>query len=201
MLKKQLHKLFLLLAEKCQPSAKEWQLDTDHTVTPSVYADGVQYYQLQDLMNGYCRRTLSALDIFEKWNMRCSREHLIEFVGKCESIFKKQSIGLNEIIEFRQVINDLKERLLLPIPSSELIYELASVAFFDENENPYSYDEQYNKKKIEKWKQSKSIEDFFLSMPFKNIVSLPDLSNIDLKDYFQTLEKIDQIHKERLSVV
>ena len=199
-MRKLLNKLFSSLAKATQPPPKHWKLESEHVIEPIFIEDGTQYFKLKDIFNGYAKRTLTALDAFEKWNMRCSREHLIEVVSKLEQIQARQTYGVQDLMQEKQIVQDLKERLLFPLPTSDIIYHLASVAFFDENESPYSYDEDYNRKKIEKWKASKTIDDFFLSMPFKDIVNLPDLSGIDLKSYFQTLDQIDQVHKQRLSL-
>lgn len=199
-MRKQLNKVFSSLAKATQAPAKHWKIEAGHVVVPSFIDECIQYYTLENLFDSYAQRGLAAIDSFEEYNMRCSRKHLIDVVSKLEQIQGRQTYGVQDLIEEKQIVSDLKERLLFPLPPMDLIYKLASVAYWDENESPYSYDENYNKKKIEKWKQSKTIDDFFLTVPLGNIVNLGDLSKFDLKDYFQTLEQIDQIHKQRLSL-
>ena len=58
----------------------------------------------------------------------------------------------------------LAERLELAI-SLQLSIKLATVKYFDENEDPFDYQHDYNLAKIEHWSKSLSIPAFFLGLP------------------------------------
>jgi hypothetical protein len=84
----------------------------------------------------------------------------------------------------------LKERRQFIIPTSEIIYKFASVAFFDKNESPYSYDPDYNKEKIKRWKEAGDISDFFIVTQLKDMLPLPELSSQDLEICLTMIDKI-----------
>jgi hypothetical protein len=75
---------------------------------------------------------------------------------------------------------------------------LASVVFFDETESPFSYDFEYNKVKIEKWKKSKETLDFFLSRLSQELI--PSLKSVgkNASMFFPVAEKVDAIHRANL---
>jgi hypothetical protein len=95
---------------------------------------------------------------------------------------------------------NLKERLGL-MPLSDSIYKMASVIFFDDSESPYSYDFEYNKSKIEEWKQSGETLDFFLSRLSTELIPSLQPATGNAKTYFQVTEKIDAIHRGHLTEV
>jgi hypothetical protein len=61
-------------------------------------------------------------------------------------------------------------------------YSLASVIYFDETEDLYSYDREYNKKKVAAWKEARAV-DFFYTRPMKELLGLSDTSPEDLRQY------------------
>jgi hypothetical protein len=170
-----------------------WQLEEGHVIVPAFISNGVQYYQLKDYFNTFSFRGLTALDVYEEWNMRITSETLDEFIEKLEkTINDPKTIKISEIV---MLISMLKERKKFIIPNSEIIYKFASVAFFDKNESPYSYDPDYNKEKIKRWKEAADINDFFIVMQLKDMLPLPKLSEQDLA---LCLTLIDQISEHQL---
>jgi hypothetical protein len=90
----------------------------------------------------------------------------------------------------------MKERTELAL-DTELIYKLASIVFFDKDENTTDYDFVYNLKKIENWKKDGSGA-FFLLKPVQEL--LPALKDIDenLLKYSQVVEELNQQHWENI---
>lgn len=199
-MRKILNKLFLFLAEKTQVKPQVWKLETGHVVEPAFYDDGIQHFMMNDVFNIYNQRGLVALDVFDQWQKRCTYEYLVAVVTKRKEIYRRTPFTTDDLLELKQIDNDVDERLKFVVATPDIAWKLASVIFFDEKESPYRYDEKYNNEKIERWKKSKSIEDFFLSVPIGKFIPLPELSKNDLSIFFQTVEKIEKIHNQRVGL-
>lgn len=157
---------------------------------------GKTYYSFADNFKMPAGRAVCALAIYEELRMRCTADYLKSHIEATEKILNAGS-GKIRLTELAQINANLKERLnLAPFPDH--IYKLASVVFFDEGESPYSYDFEYNQKKIAEWKKDGDILYFFLSMPFNDLMSLGSLSKERAISYFNTAEMIHQIHHKHL---
>ncbi len=171
-----------------------WQLEEGHVIEPAFISNGVQYYRLKDYFNTFSLRGLMALQVYEEWNMRISKEQLVEFIEKAEKVMSNpKQINIGEIA---RLVGLMKERLEFVVPTTDLIYRFASVAFFDKNESPYSYDPEYNKEKIARWKEAADVSDFFIVMRLKDIIPLPTLSEEDLKTCLTVLDQVAQKHSQ-----
>lgn len=171
----------------------KFNLEDGHVITPVFVSGGVQYYKLQDVFNTYCKRALEALDIYENWGLNKTKEQDRADWEKVLQICNTQPIVITDIIKLA-ILNIENSELVLP--PEEIIWKMASVMYFDENESPYHYDEEYCKKKIEKWKQDKKL-DFFLSKHLiGSLIPLPDLSQSALESYLEVAQKIREKQKE-----
>ena len=122
--------------------------------------------------------------------MRFQREHSMAFIDSMEKVTNDpKSIKVGEIIK---LVAMMKERLDWIVPTSEIIYKFASVAFFDKNESPYSYDPEYCKEKIARWKEAADISDFFIVMQLKDMLPLPTLSEDDLRICLTVIDKMEE---------
>lgn len=171
-----------------------WQLDEGHVIEPAFVSNGVQYYRIKDYFNTFSSRGLTALQVYEEWNMRLQKEHLKMFIDRFDEIVNdpKQI----KVSELWKIVAMLKERLDFVVPTTDLIYKFASVAFFDKNESPYSYDPEYAKEKIKRWKEAGDVNDFFIVMQLKDILPLPTLSEQDLAI---CLSVVDQVAGHQLT--
>jgi len=173
-----------------KPKVKNWELKTGHVVTPKFISNGIQYYELKDTFNTFTDRGMQALRVYEEWNMRCTKDYLLEYLEADEKLFSNpKEINVLQIANLR---NMLKERLTFIVPTPQLIYNMAAVAFFDENESPYLYDDKYCREKIERWKSDPKINVFFCLMELKELIPLPSISGEDLKLCLKVVNEIDQ---------
>lgn len=173
-----------------------WQIEEGHVIEPAFISGGVQYYKLKDYFNTFSLRGLAALQVYEEWNMRISKDDLTEFITKAEKVLSNpKQINIGEIA---RIVGMLKERLDFVVPTSDLVYKFAAVAFFDKNESPYSYDPEYCSEKIARWKEAADISDFFIVMHLRDILPLPMLSEDDLKT---CLSIVDQVAGVQLNKV
>jgi hypothetical protein len=157
---------------------------------------GKVYYNFTDSYKMPAGRAMCALAIYEELRMRCTVDYLRKHIEATEVILNPQN-GKIKLTKLAQINANLKERLnLAPFPDH--IYKLASVVFFDETESPYSYDFDYNQKKIAEWKKDGELLYFFLNMPFSDLMQFGKLSKEHATSYFNTGAMIDQIHQNNL---
>ena len=157
---------------------------------------GKVYYHFADNFKIPTGRGLCAIAIYEELRMRCSVDYL-EKHCKAIDILLNPTDKKIMLTEIAQIHNNLKERLALA-PFPDHIYKLASVIFFDETENPFSYDFEYNKKKIEEWKKDSELLDFFLTMQFTDLMPIGSISKEQRQAYLKTTELIDKIHQQKI---
>lgn len=161
--------------------------------------DGVTYYTFNDAFKMPAGRALCAVAIYEELRMRCTAEYLAKHVRATELLLSPSDKRLR-LGELAQINQNLKDRLALA-PFPDHIYKLASVTFFDENENPTSYDFAYNQRKIEKWKQDPAMLDFFLKTKFKDLMPSLNSQDISASTFFKVSQQIDTLHQNSLSAI
>lgn len=150
---------------------------------------GVKYYRHTSEANIPYRRALKVISIYNELDMKCTRAYLTAHTKAINNILAKTPFKSTDLFELMKLNNQLSERLEF-IYDTDLVYKLASVVYFDENENPEDYDWTYNQKKIDKWKKDKSINDFFLTMPIADLVPF-------LKDFNMNFDSYSQIQMEQ----
>jgi len=147
-----------------------------------VDKNGRKYFQFVDPFKTPSLRGLHLMVVYEELRQRTSREQLVReteselsHIGNLEQALSGKSGGISlqeafeQITKIKQILTFRNERLSL-IWEPDLAYKFAAVVFFDENENPYSYDQLYAQKKIERWKQDYTIEAFFLQVPLVRLM-------------------------------
>lgn len=169
-----------------------------HRIVPAFDLDGTTYYMFDDTFDVPAGRGMITLTIYEEFEQRCTRDYLKAHVRATEIILEDpKKININALA----VINrNLKERLDLAM-FPEHIYKLASVIFFDLNENYYGYDFAYNKQKIEKWKAAGGTLDFFSRTPLKDLIPSLRLQNESVQIFSQVADQIDSLHQADLQEI
>lgn len=158
---------------------------------------GVKYFEVDSIFKLPYERAMMAIRFYEEVKMKCDYDMLKAYTTAVDNIFKGKQIGFNEMAELKRFNDILRERLY-NIVDTDLIYKLASVCFFDENESPFKYDYEYNQKKILKWKAEKNINDFFLQEPLQRLIPFLKSPEIDFQTYSQTVREITSFHWESL---
>lgn len=172
------------------------QGDTKYKIVEAFILDGVRYFQYEDAFEAATGRQLGAIAIYEEMNMRCSREYLEMHVKAMEKILSNpQKINVGLIARLNQFLKERLELIVLP----DYVYKLASVMFFDETESPYTYNFDYNEKKIAKWKAAGGTLDFFSQTPLGKLIPSMRTLGKDLSTYSQVANQIDRIHQRVLS--
>ena len=176
-----------------------WQLHEGHTIVPAFTVGGVQYYGLQDSFNTFTERGFQALAVYDEWNNRMTNDHLKAFID----VMYENMSGANgkiDLMNISQLVIMIKERLEWIVPTAELLYKMAGVAFFDEHESPYIYDAKYAEKKIKLWRDNvEKPEIFFCNVPIalRHIFPLPAISQNDLETCLDMIGKIEKKQLEK----
>jgi hypothetical protein len=138
-------------------------------------------------------RALQSMTFFHELQMGVSKDYLTKHTQKMKELLSNpKAVNLNEIIKVNYW---LEERLKFVI-SKDIIYNIASVSFIEEGEDPTTYDDLTNHRKIENWKQNMR-NGFFLD---KNLIELvPFLKKYG--SYSPTyLEAVDKIEAALLDL-
>ena len=158
---------------------------------------GVDYYRFADIFNLPYERGLMALAVYEELRMRVSREYLEKHIEAMRNILHADKVV--NVFKIDQLNEQLSERLNLVL-DTDLLYKLASVAFFDKKENPAVYEPEYCQKKVEFWQQHKGVADFFLQKPLQELIPFLRSADFDLNTYSQINKALNKLHLERLQL-
>jgi len=161
--------------------------------------NGKTYYEFESAFNMPAGRALCAMTIYEEFRMRVTLEYLTLHVRAMEKLLspsdKKLNIGIIALLN-----QNLKDRIALA-PFPDHLYKLASVNYFDDSESPYTYDFKYNEKKIEQWKASGGMLDFFSQRLMPELMKSLQLSGTNAETYLMSMEMLNQQHLKNLQQV
>ena len=164
-----------------------------HAIEYAFTSNGIKYYQFSDFNNIPALRGLKTMVFYEEMRCKCTLEYIKLHCEAIDNILIQNKIN---VFDIKRLNDQMKERTELAL-DTELIYKLASIVFFDKNENTTDYDFAYNLKKIENWKNG-GAGAFFLLKPVQEL--LPALKDIDenLLKYSQVVEELNQQHWENI---
>ena len=185
--------------------AEVWRIQWDkkrqqkemHRIEYAFTSGGRKYYRYEDITNLPYQRGRAALTAYNEVEMRCSREFLLEWTKKMDTVLHNNPIDIFEINKLNGI---LKDRLSLTA-DLDLCYKLAAIVYFDKTEKPEVYEPAYAEKKIARWKKDQSVSDFFSQMPLKELI--PYLSNAigDFDTFFQLNEELNQLHADLIRLI
>lgn len=164
-------------------------------------------FEFDDTFNLPYQRGLTAVTFYRELQMNVDSEflkaHGQALMNLCNKnmealIAKNGNFNLTAIVthtnDIKALTAQLTERTEM-IKDPDLIYKLASVVFFYADENPIMYEHKFNMKKIERWKKSQSMHDFFLQMPIQKLVPFLKHSASDIQQYSATIMAMEQMKK------
>ena len=161
---------------------------------------GIDYFQHVDEMNLPYKRALTVLTYYNELNSKIDSTYLDEHTKAVDAIFERKQIGFSELASLKALNEQMKERRQMVFIPDHL-YKLASVRFFDKNENPNDYDFKYNEKKIAHWKKHESAGTFFLRERIQNLIPFLKSAPFDLEQYSEMAEKMAQAQLENISLI
>lgn len=168
--------------------------DSKHIINPVFEVNGTTYYEMDDIFNIPCLRGLAAIKYYEEIRMKTSLEFLKMHTEAIKTALRSNPI---DVFKIDQLNNQLSDRLNF-IVDTDTVYKLASVVYFDENENPEDYEMAYNLKKIAKWKEAESVNAFFLRQPIQKLIPFLNLQDFDILSYSKVVERVTQEHLENI---
>lgn len=174
---------------------RSYLLENKYKVEPAFELHGIRYFQFANQEEVPTGRQFAALAIYNEMDMRVDREYLELHTKAFDKVLSGAKIEIKYLIQMNE---NLKDRMNLMV-TPDYIYKLASVVFFDESESPYSYDYEYNEKKIKKWKEDAATLDFFLRTPLKDLVPFLGSQEGVSSIYSQVAEQVGGIHRKLLT--
>jgi hypothetical protein len=178
---------------------KPYLVEDKYKIIEAFSLGGTRYLMYDNSFEVPTGRMFAAMAIYVEMEMRCDKEYLEAHTKAMDKLLNPADRKLN-ITYIAQLNINLRERLeLMPLP--DFIYKMASVIFFDESESKYSYDFEYNKKKIAAWKKNPDTLDFFLSRLGEELIPSLRSAGKSTSMYMGVAEKINQIHQDTLTKV
>jgi hypothetical protein len=178
---------------KRKRDAKSVFPEQKHIVEFAFNVGGTDFYQFADIFSLPYERGLMAVAVYNELDMRCSRAYLMKHTETISELLKGQEI---DIFKINTLNEQMKQRLQL-VTDVDLLYKLAAVVFFDKNENPALYEQDYCVKKIAYWKEHRGVADFFLQKPLVELIPFLQNVEIDLDTFTILNNELNELHLER----
>lgn len=176
---------------------KDFFPDAKHIIVYAFTINERHYFRFDDPLNTPYDRALKCLVYYKELDMNCDRAFIKAHTQAFDNALKQPSINIDTLLELKRLNDQLKQRLELP-KEPDLMYKLASVVFFDQNENPTVYEFKYGENKIKAWKKNTTLTDFFLSKPLRELIPYLEHAGENLEQFSQMTEKANHQHLETL---
>lgn len=176
---------------------KDYWPDAKHIIVYAFTIGDRHYFRFDDPLNTPYDRALKTLVYYKELDMNCDRAFLLAHTQAFDNVLSASKMTIKELLDLKTLNDHLKQRLELP-KENELMYKLAAVVFFDEKENPYSYEFKYGENKIRFWKKNTSLTDFFLQKPLKTLIPYLEYAGENLLMFSQMTEKVTHQHLDSL---
>lgn len=155
------------------------------------------YFKLSDLLNTPYERALACLVYYREVDMNIDGEFLDEHIAAIDKILTSSKI---DVYKIKQLNDQLRQRRQLP-KDPELMYKLASVVFFDQEESPEVYEWAYGQKKIDFWKENTTLRDFFLQKPLRELIPYLDYAGENLDTFSRMVADVNKVHSDNLKAL
>jgi len=172
---------------------KAFFTDAKHIIVYAFSMGERHYFRFDDVLNTPYDRALKCLVYYKELDMNCDRPFLKAHTEAIDNLLMKGKFTIDDLITVKDLNNQLKQRLELP-KEPELMYKFASVVFFDQHENPYTYEFKYGENKIRFWKKNAGLTDFFLQKPLLELIPYLQYAGENLETFSQMTEKV--IHQQ-----
>lgn len=171
--------------------------DIKYPIEEAFTIKGRTFYKFKSGLNIPYERALKTVLFYEEVRMKITFEYLEQHTKAIDKLLLSNKINIFDIKKLNDI---LKERLNLAF-DTEILYKLASIVYFDENEDPRVYDFKHNADKIAFWKKNSSLKDFFLQTPILEL--MPFLANVqeNLQSYSEIVQTLNKHHSEYISSI
>ena len=165
------------------------KLQNDISLIEAFQFEGETYYMHTDPLSICTGRGLAAMVHYEELLMRCDIEYLKAHTKAMDKVLNSNKISVPHIVQLNE---NLKQRIDFLAAIPDTVYKFASIVFFTDAESPVKYDEAYNQKKIEKWKQAPDMYSFFLRTPLQQLIPFLALPENETDLYLKAQAKIEK---------
>lgn len=176
---------------------KEFFPDSKHIIIYAFTIGERHYFRFDDPLNMPYDRALKCLVYFKELDMNCDRPFLKAHTEAIDNLFKKSSVNIDDLVTIRNLNNQLKARLELP-KEPDLMYKMAAVVFFDQSENPITYEFKYGENKIRAWKRNTTLTDFFLQKPLIELIPYLQNAGENLDMFSRMVERTTESQLDEL---
>jgi hypothetical protein len=156
---------------------------------------GVNYFKFVAEVNVPFQRAVAARDIFTEELWQINPDYLRGWNnGLINLLMDKKKKDEKKLYEIGILASRLKEQMEMSVSLLRQL-KLATVVYFDEQENPLDYQYPYNKTKLEHWMKHNDVEGFFLTLPeYAYLPSLTEYST-NFPTYLQaeTLQSLNNL--------
>ncbi len=182
--------------KKPQPKPEDsFPIQTEYPVEPYFTCGGKKYYRFMDTNNLPAGRSLAALKYYIQLKTNCDEDFLRYFHKAMEATLADQkAIKLERIFELKNMLGDRLTWAFHP----RIIMNYAAVLYLEEGENPYTFDEELNRRKIEHWKQNAKAEAFFFAEPFRKLIPYSTDAVESPRTYSHATIEADLIHHRKI---
>lgn len=169
----------------------------NYVIKEAFTIKGRTFYQMDDVFNLPYERGTACIRIYGEFNMRVDREFLAQHVEAVENLLQFIPGKALDIAEVVKLNRQLKDRLNW-IMDADLAYKLASVVYFDKNEDPTKYDSKYNQEKIAFWKKEASAKEFFFMQPLQELIPFLKEFEPNFQSFLTVMDQLKNTYQESI---
>jgi hypothetical protein len=165
--------------------------DFSDAVEPAFKADGKQYYRFRKETSIPWGRYMYLQTFLKEQELRMDLKTLHEYVTRIKYAINGSISKGVDLITVVKTLGQMESRIELAF-EVDTTYRLASVMYFDDQEDLYTYDKAHNDQKIKTWKESRVV-DFFYTRPMSELLGLSNLSPEDLQKFIEDQTELIRI--------
>jgi len=146
------------------------------------------YYRFKQEVQMPWSRYMIMQTLLHAQDLRMDHDLLMGFI---QIMRKALNAPVSKGIDLTSLIRtvDAMESRMVQVFEINTTYALASVIYFDETEDIYSFNKAHNEKKVAAWKEARMV-DFFYTRPMGELLGLSNISPDDLRQYIIRQEEV-----------
>lgn len=165
-----------------------------HIIKYAFSVAGKHYFEFEDAFNIPCQRALSTIVFYDQVSRKMSTDFLkyaMTAADNCLKSIRDPDNGQYMLrpTDAQNIIRIVLSRLGSPMLEPDLMYQLCSAVFFDQDENPEIYEWKHNQEKMALWKSLPDANLFFSAVPIRTCLPYIDAAGDNLPDFNNLMEQ------------
>lgn len=189
--------LFKSIKNKIKGLFYRFPKDIKYPIKEAFTIEGRTFYQFEDAFNIPYERGLKTITFYEEARMKITYEYLEKHTQAIEKILSGQKIDVFKI----KALNDIMKERMKWYVDTDILYKLASVVYFEKNDNPTTYDFKKGAENIAFWKEHKSVTDFFYQVPLFQLLPFLNELELNLETYSEVTKALNKVHLDMVSSI